>query len=533
MILIIDNFDSFTYNVSQVMATLTDEPVRVVRNDELSLKEIERLAPNFLVISPGPGRPAEAGISIEAIKHFAGKIPILGVCLGHQAIGEAFGGKIIQAKRIVHGKVEDMLHDGKGLFRGIPSPASFVRYHSLAIEEASLPADLEITARSRDDEIMGVRHRKFLIEGVQFHPESIASDAGKQLLKNFLNYRREAFPFKQSLSAVVAGKNLSQDEAAAFMDELTDGNLSDIQIAGYLMALESKGVTAEEIAGCARTLLKKRVKVAHATPVLDTCGTGGDGLGTFNISSLAAIAAAACGAPVAKHGNRAVSSLSGSADFYGELGININLSPEKSAELIRKTGFAFLFAPIYHGAMRYAGPARKALGVKTIMNLLGPLANPAGAEYQIIGVYSKELCLPVAQAARLLGVKRVLTLHSADGMDEISPAAATDVVEIGEDGEIKQYQISPEDFGISGFTIAELEGGSAKENAERATALLSGAENESALFHAVALNAGAGLYISKKTESLKAGYESAKTALRAGAVKEKLQSVQKLSQEMA
>ena len=185
MLLMIDNYDSFTYNLVQYLGELGEE-VRVVRNDELGVEDIARLAPARIVISPGPCTPNEAGVSLPAIRRFAGKIPILGVCLGHQAIGQAFGGRVVHAKTLMHGKVSPIHHAGKGVFRGLPSPFNATRYHSLAIERESCPADLEITAWTDDGEIMGVRHRSMAVEGVQFHPESILTEHGHALLRNFL-----------------------------------------------------------------------------------------------------------------------------------------------------------------------------------------------------------------------------------------------------------------------------------------------------------------------------------------------------------
>lgn len=185
MLLMIDNYDSFTYNIVQYFGEL-GEDVRVYRNDEITIEQIEALNPDRICISPGPKAPAQAGISVEVLKHFAGKKPILGVCLGHQAIGEAFGGKVIRAKQVMHGKTSVIAHTGVGVFKDIPSPFTVIRYHSLAIERASLPSCLEVTAWTDDGEIMGVRHRQFDIEGVQFHPESILSEHGHALLKNFL-----------------------------------------------------------------------------------------------------------------------------------------------------------------------------------------------------------------------------------------------------------------------------------------------------------------------------------------------------------
>jgi anthranilate synthase/aminodeoxychorismate synthase-like glutamine amidotransferase len=189
MILVLDNYDSFTYNLVQYFGELKQEVV-VRRNDEVTVKEVEELKAEKIVISPGPCTPSEAGVSIELIRHFAGKVPILGVCLGHQAIGEAFGGKIIRAKNLMHGKTSEIQHDGRSVFRGLPSPFTATRYHSLIVSRAGLPAELEITAKTLDagDEsvIMGLRHRRYPVEGVQFHPESVLTQHGKQLLKNFL-----------------------------------------------------------------------------------------------------------------------------------------------------------------------------------------------------------------------------------------------------------------------------------------------------------------------------------------------------------
>jgi anthranilate synthase component II len=189
MLLMIDNYDSFTYNLVQYLGEL-GEDVKVVRNDELSVEEIERLAPARIVLSPGPCTPNEAGVCLEVIARFAGRTPILGVCLGHQAIGQAFGGKVVHARELMHGKVSRIHHEGRGVFRGLPAPYDATRYHSLAIERASCPADLEVTAWTDDGEIMGVRHRTLAVEGVQFHPESILTEHGHALLKNFLTERR-------------------------------------------------------------------------------------------------------------------------------------------------------------------------------------------------------------------------------------------------------------------------------------------------------------------------------------------------------
>lgn len=525
MIVLVDNYDSFTYNIYQTLATLSTEPVTVLRSKETSLEEIDNLNPSHLILSPGAGRPENAGISIESIRHFAGKIPILGICLGHQAIGEAFGAKIIHAGKIRHGVTESVSLDSKGIFRNIGKTSKFTCYHSLVIDRNTLSEDFEITAEAENGDIMGIRHKTLPIEGVQFHPESIASKEGKSLFQAFLNYRREAVSVPQILNSLMKGEDLPRETAELFMEDLTNGNLDERQMAGVLTAMAIKGPAAEEIAGCTDVLFrKKKPLVLKNTALTDIVGTGGDCKGSFNVSSMAALIAAACGLPIAKHGNRAVSSKSGSADFYEALGIKLDVSPEKAAEQIKEHNFTFLYAPIYHSAIRYAAPVRKALGIKTIMNLIGPLSNPANARFQLLGVYSKDLLEPVARASKMLGAERIMTVCSRDGFDEISPSAPTDIVEINENNEIRFYTIQPEDFGFSPYPQEELSGGSSEENVKIALELLEGKSND-AVRYSCAMNAGAALYIGKKASSIQNGFNMALQALENGSVKRKIQEI--------
>jgi anthranilate synthase/phosphoribosyltransferase len=512
---IIDNYDSFTHNLYQYLCELTEDRVEVFRNDKITVDEIAAMAPAGIVISPGPGRPEEAGISVECVRRLAGTVPILGVCLGHQAIGQAFGARIVTARRIVHGKTEEMSLDGRGLFRGLPRASRFTRYHSLVLDRDSLPQELEVTATSPDGEIMGVRHRTHIVEGLQFHPESIASETGKRCLRNFLRYRREPFPLSAVLGGLQQEKAMTRADAEAFMDELTDGQLTDAQIAGVLASLTGKLITPDTLAGFAAVLRRKKKPFASDRKVLDTCGTGGDGLGTFNISSLAAVVAASCGALVAKHGNKAASSLCGSADFYRELGVPVDVPPAASEKLLRDTGFCFLFAPTYHGAMRHAAKVRAELGIKSAMNLVGPLSNPADASYQLIGVFDSAFCGPVAEAAHLLGVRRVMAVHGEDGLDEISVSAKTLVVEVDETGARRDYALTPEEFGIQRFPVDALKGGTAAQNAATALVVLEGGGPE-AVREAVLLNAGAALYICGMTRNIGDGYLRARRALQSG-----------------
>jgi anthranilate synthase/phosphoribosyltransferase len=535
MYLVIDNYDSFTYNIVQYLAQSCTDRIEVLRNDEISVEEIRQRHPKGIIISPGPGRPEDAGISLEIIRELGKEIPILGICLGHQVIAQAFGASIVQAKRIMHGKIDTIRHDGKGLFRALPAQFSAVRYHSLSVDERTLPEGLEITARSTDGEIMGIRHRHYLIEGLQFHPESIMSEEGMAMIENFLQYKRIPCDMTGILQRLMDGKDLTRNEAAEVMDELTEGKLSDAQTAAFLTALNMKGITEYEIAGCAQVLRDKCVPLPFDGPVLDTCGTGGDGLGTFNVSSFAAIVCAACGADVAKHGNRAVSSRSGSADFYEALGIRIDLMPPDAAELLVQTSFTFMFAPRYHKAMRHAAGVRRSLKVKTIMNILGPLVNPAGSEFQIIGVFDHALLVTVAKAAKLLGVKRVMCVHGNDGADEISVSGPTDICFIDEHDRIELLQISPEEFGLSVYPGSDLAGGHAEDNAQIARVISSGERDRryEAVRTSVIMNAGAALFTVEQVPTIREGIQRAERALADHSVGEKLTQIIACSHRLA
>lgn len=532
MILVIDNYDSFTFNVVQSLQMYTKEEVKVVRNDECAIEEMAELKPDYLVVSPGPGNPSHAGISVEAIRYFAGQIPILGICLGHQAIGEAFGAKIVHAKNICHGIIQDIDLDGKGLFRTIGKSCKFTRYHSLVIDESTLPQEFEVTARAKDGDIMGIRHKTLPIEGVQFHPESIASEHCKDIFMNFINYRRENLPAAEYLNQLLDKKDLTEEQATFFMENVTDGSMDERVMAAILIAMQAKGISSSEMTGCARALLKKKTPFPCSRKGLgEIVGTGGDCKGSFNISSLSAVVAASCGQPMAKHGNRAVSSKSGAADFFENLGINIMAEPAKTAELVERTGFGFLMAPVYHAAMRFAAPVRKALGVKTIMNILGPLLNPAGADYEVLGVYSRSLLKDYANAAKALGAKRVLVIASDDGYDEISPCAKTHAYLIDEKGHEAAFVIDPAKFGITDAAEDELVGGSGKENAELGLEILNG-KGRKTIRYAVGLNTAAILYLSGKAKNLKSGYDMALAAIDSGKALEKLNEIVRTSNEL-
>jgi anthranilate synthase/phosphoribosyltransferase len=377
---------------------------------------------------------------------------------------------------------------------------------------------------TEDGEIMGVRHKRYQVEGIQFHPESIASEHGKKLLENFLRYRREPFNVPAVLSRIADGKDLPHEDAFSLMDELTCGELSVGQTAAFLAGLAVKGVNPDELAAFAGALGKKKLAFDASRPVVDTCGTGGDGKNSFNISSMAAVVSCSCGGSIVKHGNRGVSSPSGSADFFSALGVPVELSPCDARVLFDRTGFVFLFAPLYHKAMKHAARARQEIGIKTVMNLLGPLLNPADPAYQVIGVYSEGLLRPVAGALRLLKRKRAMVVCGLDGMDEISVAAPTRIVELSENGDLSEYVFDPEEFGIKRYGEEDLKGGSPSDNAATASTLVSGAGPE-AVKEAVLLNAGAANYICGVCGSMREGYRRAKEALESGETARKLEEI--------
>lgn len=295
-----------------------------------------------------------------------------------------------------------------------------------------------------------------------------------------------------ALKAVVAGNVLSRAEMTAAFEDIVSGRASDAQIAGFAVALRMRGEDAGEIAAAAHVMRVRatRVAVTHASYV-DTCGTGGDGAGTFNVSTTAAFVVAACGLPVAKHGNRGVSSRSGSADVLTALGVDIDAPLASVEAAIESAGIGFLFAPLYHGALKHAANARREIGVRTFFNLLGPLANPAGAPYQVMGIYDGRLLEVVAKALAALGTRGALVVHGSDGLDEVTLTGVTYVARVGQDGNVTRDELDPRSLGLSLCTLADLRGGDPAENAVITCAILGG--ETSPRRDAVALNAAAAL----------------------------------------
>ena len=323
-----------------------------------------------------------------------------------------------------------------------------------------------------------------------------------------------------AIRQVMSRVDLRRDEMQAVFAEVMDGRVSDVQKSALLVALRMKGETSEEITGAALAMRERVTPLdVDRDELVDTCGTGGDGRGTFNISTLSAIVAAAAGAPVAKHGNRAVSSSCGSADVLAELGVNIDIDAAKMSRVLRSAGISFLFAPKLHPAMGAVAAVRRELGVRTIFNVLGPLTNPAFARRQVLGVYSDALVEVVARVLAALGTTHALVVHSRDGLDEIAVSAPTHVAEV-RSGEVQSFEVTPETFGVETHPIEALAGGDVKENARIAREVLEG--KGGAREDVVVVNAGAALYVGGRASSLREGADRARDAVRSGAALRKL-----------
>ena len=317
---------------------------------------------------------------------------------------------------------------------------------------------------------------------------------------------------KEAILKLSKKENLNYEEAKEVMNEIMSGKATAVQMSSYLTALSMKGETIEEITGSAAGMRANCIKLLHNMEVLEIVGTGGDNSNSFNISTASAIVIAAGGVAVAKHGNRAASSKCGAADVLEELGININISPEKSREILSKINICFLFAQNYHIAMKYVAPVRKELGIRTVFNILGPLSNPAGANIELMGVYDESLIEPLAKVMQNLGVKRGMVVYGTDKIDEISMSSETKVCEILDKENLKSYTISPKDFGYDFCDKKELEGGIVKENAEIIRNIFNLKDN-GAKRKAVCMNAGAGFYIAKKVKNIKEGVKMAENLI--------------------
>lgn len=533
MILVIDNYDSFTYNIVQYLGILK-KAVTVWRNDSFLVEDIKALNPEAIIISPGPGYPSEAGLSLKVIETYKRDYPILGVCLGHQAIGQVEGGLVKQASQQLHGKTSLIDLEADPIFKGLSSPLEVVRYHSLVVDAGVLPDQLKVLARDDKGEIMALKHRTYPLYGLQFHPESYGTKEGMKVFENFLEIavkhadKQNKNEAEALIGQLVGQRSLTFDEARKVFGYILSGQASDPQIACVLTALKIKGESPEEIAGAASVLRDKTMRSRIEGTVVDTCGTGGDGSGSFNISTATALVVAGAGVKVAKHGNRSITSRSGSADVLEALGVPILNDEKASLENLKRHGIGFFYAPAIHKSMKAVMPVRKSLGFRTIFNLLGPLCNPVELSGQIIGVGDKTALEKMAEAGRILGLNNTLFLSSERGLDELTLTGTNKALHVNR-GQVKPLKISARDLGFVEQGDKSLKGGSAYDNANIMLSLLEG--SPSAYLDAVLLNAGTALYVSEKAGSIEDGIRLARQAVESGRALNMLKRLQKVTPE--
>ena len=508
LILLIDNYDSFVFNVEQYLRELTSEEVCCVRNDKITLDEIRRLNPSKIVLSPGPKHPQDSGICLEILRSDIAA-PILGICLGHQAIGLVHGAKIKRLEKPYHGKTSLIKVSRKDpLFTGLPDEFEVMRYHSLYVDE--VPSNLECTAVSEDGVVMALSVRDRPIFGIQFHPESYFTQYGKKIIENFINYEAapaadvakepKIRPLKPFLIKLQENERLDDRDFEQICEIIASKEYEITQLAALLVLISEKSLYPQSLASLAKNILKYSQTYRDLSPMIDLCGTGGDGFKTINISTTVAFILASLGVKVAKHGNKAVSSKSGSSDVLEILGVHSSNSLLRQRELLNDKNLAFFHAPFFHPLVGEVGEVRQRLGIRTVFNVLGPLLNPNLAlKNQLVGVYHKPVLRLYAETLQLLGRERALVVRGEDGLDEISLCDETRVVEL-RSGQISEYSITPEQFGFRRAFHSEIEGGTPEQNAEILKQILKG-EISGPKFDVVVLNAMFALYAAGVADS--------------------------------
>ena len=516
MFLLIDNYDSFTYNLVQHFLCLGRKP-RVVKNDDPALLTLASdPALEMVCISPGPGNPRNAGLCLEFLSCLPHSIPVLGVCLGHQILGHFAGATVATGPEVMHGRQTAITHNESGIFHGLPNPLTVGRYHSLFVHDHALPASLEITARTPNGLVMGLRYTDRPWVGVQFHPESVLTPEGLRLLANFpsalltdhlpgcsgilphaspLRKRRSPVQMSAILDTVARGENLNEDAADEAFSRLMEGDLSSSQAGALLLALRLKGETPLEVGAAVNAVLAKAVPVPpYHKEAIDVVGTGGDAKGSFNCSTATSLTLAAMGYKALKHGNRSVSSRCGSADVLEKLGVNLDIAPENVGKQLDDTGFAFLFAPRFHPAFRHVMPLRRELGVRTLFNILGPLVNPARPTHHLIGAADKNQVSLIAETLARSNKKTIgAVIHGAGGYDELTTLGPADVVFV-HDTNTRRATLDPADFGFTPSAEHDLSVTGPDDAAIALREVLCG-RGPKAMRDMLALNVGLGIYL--------------------------------------
>jgi len=512
MILMIDNYDSFVFNVEQYLKEMTDDEVITVRNDAITIDDIKKMNPSKIIFSPGPKHPKDSGICLEILNNTdeLGNIPILGICLGHQAIGMNFGGEIKRLENPLHGKTSEItvLSENSVLFKNLPKKFKVMRYHSLYVDD--IPENLEVTAKSEDGVAMAVEHKSKNIFGIQFHPESIFTEYGKNMIRNFLNIevsktlqnnenlkntneKGNFIDMNKYLKKLQENIALTDTDFREICKIIDSKNYDIVQLGALLVLISEKSLYPESLTAFVKNILEYSTTFEDETPMIDVCGTGGDGFKTINISTAVAFILRAMGVNVAKHGNRAISSKSGSSDVLDKLGVPLENSLANQIEKLHVKNLAFFHAPFFHKLVGEVREVRSRLGIRTVFNILGPLLHPnTKLKYQLVGLYHEPVHRLYAETLQLLGRKHALVVRGNDGLDEITICDDTRIIEVkGE--QILEYTISPESFGFKRAFHSEIEGGTPEKNAEILVKILKG-EEKSAKFDIVVLNAMFALY---------------------------------------
>ena len=522
MILLIDNYDSFVFNIKTMLNQLTNDEIAVYRNDKITLDEIKRLSPNAIILSPGPKHPKDSGICLEIFKARL-NVPVLGICLGHQALGLCFGAKIQRLKEVAHATISQIsLIAQSELFREFPKDFSVMRYHSL--EVADLPSELEALAYTKDKVLMAMRHKDLPYFGVQFHPESYFSEYGLKIFENFLKFKGQTSQ-KASEKPTLTGfitklqdnQGLNTDDFAQICQIIASREYEAVQLGALLVLITEKSLDERSLSALVSNILKYSQTFNDESEMIDIVGTGGDGFKSINVSTTTAFILGALGVKVAKHGNRAISSASGSSDVLSALKIPAFDNIAKQVKVLDEQGLTFFHAPFFHSLVGEVKEVRAKLGVRTVFNVLGPLLHPnLSLKYQLMGNYHAPVHRLLIEVLRNLGRKHALVVRGNDGMDEISICDETSIYEL-RDGQIFNYTISPEQFGFKRAFHSEIVGGDAKQNAKILLDTLSG-KQKGAKFDIVVLNAMFALYTANRVPTPAAAKDIVLEAIHSGKV---------------
>lgn len=522
MILLIDNYDSFVFNIKTMLNQLTNDEIAVYRNDKITLDEIKRLSPNAIILSPGPKHPKDSGICLEIFKARL-NVPVLGICLGHQALGLCFGAKIQRLKKVAHATSSQIsLIAQSELFREFPKDFSVMRYHSL--EVVDLPSELEALAYTKDKVLMAMRHKDLPYFGVQFHPESYFSEYGLKIFENFLKFKGQTsqkVSEKPTLTSFITklqdNQGLNTDDFAQICQIIASREYEAVQLGALLVLITEKSLDERSLSALVNNILKYSQTFNDESEMIDIVGTGGDGFKSINVSTTTAFILGALGVKVAKHGNRAISSASGSSDVLGALKIPAFDSIAKQVKVLDEQGLTFFHAPFFHSLVGEVKEVRAKLGVRTVFNVLGPLLHPnLSLKYQLMGNYHAPVHRLLIEVLRNLGRKHALVVRGNDGMDEISICDETSIYEL-KDGQIFNYTISPEQFGFKRAFHSEIVGGDAKQNAKILLDTLSG-KQKGAKFDIVVLNAMFALYTANRVPTPAAAKDIVLEAIHSGKV---------------